>query len=784
MKRKGMGLDNRGATLVFSIVTIMFITILASLILSLAVSNFKIKAVDYKTRQDFYSAEVAADEIYTGIGTYAVEFLGQAYNQALSQMVVATHDSSQFIMYSQGTDLNKVFREEYMARLVSYLLDDAAAYSIDSVKSRIFSSDADVVNAFNTEINDRGYAANVLDKLKACVTGNADNTNIEILTTSEPKIMFEAVSASEPTFVINNVKVTYNNGTSVSEETFDIRLKFPDWSLYVKRQDLDNPYINYTLIGRNGLDFSANTIETITGGIYGGGTAKGPSTDSVGGINISSAQLSITPESGEIEGAVVSGGDIIVESSVTANAAFNVSNGRTWCDNIVTPAGRTVNEVRGASITLDGSTKTYVRDDLEISGDNSNVLINGDYYGYGINITESTGSSNNNAAKSSAIIVNGSKADITVNPASKLFLAGRAYINIGLDGIVDYVTGESVALKGNQQAYLVPSEWMISGKTNPCEDSAYSAFATNVSGLVDSSKIPGTLSALLDPSEPFVSKRARSGGIYWFIYFNFKDSDSVVTYIKNAAAGAYDVNGAAISSVIKSNDSTILETRNVNVVTGNAITSGAVSASNGSSVNVSGSFRTSEITMTSHNNYENRYELMKHLLVSVPDDDIVYDKRTANGRTYDLQVFSNDLTDNYIDKSLLQSAPYKNVDEIVTYDGESCRVIYMDNEGSGEYTYNDVSSMPVIIVCTGDVVIESGFRGLVVSFGKITVKRSAVMTADPVLVDKILSSAIFSGAGVKVGEVFRYYKSSTSSMENMDAIQYSDVIRYENWRKG
>lgn len=793
MKKKGMGLDNRGATLVFSIVTIMFITILASLILSLAVSNFKVKSVDYKTRQDFYSAEVAANEIYSGLGTYAVEYLGQAYTQALSQMEVTVTDANNYILYDNGAELNKIFRKEYMSRLVAYVLNDASAYTAASVKNRIFSDDASVVSAFNDEINNSATydIAKLKYVLEKCITGNKDNTKIEILTLQDesgndlPKLIFEEAVSGEPTFTINNVKITYNNGTNISEETFDIRLKFPDWSLYVERKPLGNPYIHYALIGEEGVVFDSGTVNSVTGGVYGGGTQKGPNTDSTGGVQILNTEVTITPQvTGSIKGALVSAGDIVVESSVTKNAQLNVSGGKTWCTNIVIPAGRTLNEVDGAGINFDAAAKAFVKDDLEISGDKSNVVINGDYCGYGINITESSAGNVNSAASSSAIIVNGSKANVSINPAGKLYVAGRAYINIGMDGIVDYVTGESVALKGNQQAYLVPGAWMAAGKTNPCPDAVYSPYSSNVAALVDTSKVPAALSSLLDPTAPFVAKRARSGGIYWFIYFNFKDSDSAVTFIRNAAAGAYDANGATIAATINSNDDTVLETVNVGVATGNAVTSGAVSASNGSTVSISGNYRATEITMTTYNNYNNRYQLMSHLLVAADnDDDIIYDKRNVNGTSYDLSCFTLKVTDNYIDRSVLTSGSYSNVDETVSVDGTSCRIIYKDNAGSDPYKYNDNSATPVIIVCTGDVNIENSFSGLVVAFGNIEISKGATITAAPVIVDKILTSASLS-TGVRAGEVFRYYQSTTGNIENMDAVQYSDVIRYENWRKG
>ena len=58
--------------------------------------------------------------------------------------------------------------------------------------------------------------------------------------------------------------------------------------------------------------------------------------------------------------------------------------------------------MEGVSFTTDAGNSLYLEDDLEINSNSSSADIKGNYYGY-----KSDGESINNAAQSSAIILNG-----------------------------------------------------------------------------------------------------------------------------------------------------------------------------------------------------------------------------------------------------------------------------------------------------------------------------------------------------------------------------------------
>lgn len=59
--------DNKGSTLVTVIVVTMFITILATMLLYMSGMNYYMKMTDMQTKENFYSAETALEEIKAGL---------------------------------------------------------------------------------------------------------------------------------------------------------------------------------------------------------------------------------------------------------------------------------------------------------------------------------------------------------------------------------------------------------------------------------------------------------------------------------------------------------------------------------------------------------------------------------------------------------------------------------------------------------------------------------------------------------------------------------------------
>jgi hypothetical protein len=101
---------------------------------------------------------------------------------------------------------------------------------------------------------------------------------------------------------------------------------------------------------------------------------------------------------------------------------------------------------------LSSGLAVYVRDDLEMNKNGTEVNIEGNYYGF------SHGQSGHD--KSSSIIIN-DKAIDKLRIGGKTVLHGSSYIRVNRDNInyfddASYQTGESLSIVGNYRAYMSP----------------------------------------------------------------------------------------------------------------------------------------------------------------------------------------------------------------------------------------------------------------------------------------------------------------------------------------
>ena len=77
--------QNEGSTLITVIVAIAFVTILTTIILGTTVVNVRMKGIDRRTRDDFYYAEKALNDIYTGLGQEIAVIAGDEYDSAFKK---------------------------------------------------------------------------------------------------------------------------------------------------------------------------------------------------------------------------------------------------------------------------------------------------------------------------------------------------------------------------------------------------------------------------------------------------------------------------------------------------------------------------------------------------------------------------------------------------------------------------------------------------------------------------------------------------------------------------
>ncbi len=243
--------------------------------------------------------------------------------------------------------------------------------------------------------------------------------------------------------VLKNVMVTYvADDGMVSRIKTDIRLVLPEifFNASFKLPDV----LSYSLIANDEMRF--NMPSTVQGSIYGGKN----------GIFVDGCSVAIN------------GADLIVTDKLLHidNASLHIAgDSNLWAEGIDVGEGSNV-DFRGS---------VYVRDDLTVNGNNSSIIIGSTYYGYGRNDAD--------ALYSSAILINGLNTKLDMSRVNRLYLAGRSYIKTagtisvgGSDRDNQNVRmGESLAVKSDQLAYLVPVEclWVKDGEnlctSNPVE---------------------------------------------------------------------------------------------------------------------------------------------------------------------------------------------------------------------------------------------------------------------------------------------------------------------------
>lgn len=128
--------DNRGSTLVLIVICATFIMLLATVILSLTVTNRQMKTVDYKAKNNFYLAETAVDEIKAGLEEYVAKALEVSYLKVMEQFI-------------DNTELERrdIMKEEFLDYLEDSLCSSEGYYSIDLLKNLLSDSSGFVIGS-------------------------------------------------------------------------------------------------------------------------------------------------------------------------------------------------------------------------------------------------------------------------------------------------------------------------------------------------------------------------------------------------------------------------------------------------------------------------------------------------------------------------------------------------------------------------------------------------------------------------------------------------------------
>ena len=568
--------DNKGSVMITVLVAFLFVAVLASIILATVTVNFKMRSIDRRTKDEFYYAEKALNDLYNGIGQECSEIMGETYNDVLSK-----YKKSDDSTYMDEEEAYKSFKKAFVTafykdialnqadKFSAYVVKDTSKKGSSDKASRAIVKNYGTIKYYNNSSRSESYT----------ISSESD-VNIE-------KIGF---------IVIEGVKVQSNpdaneNVGYISEINTDIVVEVPRVSFFTT----NNRAYDYAILANDGIELESNAIVKANGNVYGGTLPFTEIADKIeddknsykkaadyGGITLNNNSEFYINDAAY----VVSGGDITLNGGkFFVNQDNTMLNNQIWFENI---------EVNSPSeIKVNGD--LFAADDLQINSgaDGSTVIIKGSYYGYNdgkqqmtggggtkklttkkaiitsLNDYEKASADNDNiSSRSSSIVINAKQADVDMSDLKTLLLCGNAFINhmskdkiepgsdiqnnrkaetppktdylkliINAGKISDASVPESVALKMTQDIILMPTQFLKDTNPRSCEAGNSDPFQS------DLVSIPSDWFgySYIDSAKPYTYVKLdadNSAMIYAYCYLNFKDDESKTAYVKAVIDGA------------------------------------------------------------------------------------------------------------------------------------------------------------------------------------------------------------------------------------------------------
>ena len=469
-------MDSSGSTLITVIVAIAFVTILTTIILGTTVVNVRMKGIDRRTHDDFYYAEKSLNDIYTGIGQEVAVLAGHEYDAALKK--VGESDA-----YSTSKDVENEFRGQFIQKVYNLYKDidkgDLEEYIQGTSKGKVEKDpevkclkkngeecDADSVYAYRIEIRNVQVSVTDSSQYRSVISTDIiiDIPTLDFLGTNVD-VSDYGIIANKGLYILGTGKTIINGNV---------------YAGVYKSSESDYP--------NSSTDLDYNFYEI---------NDKSSKKDKIlGGINIENTDVEFNSNY------IISKGDINVagkNTKVTVNSdAANLSN--LWTTSLRTIENHS-DPLATSGPILDINANVFALNDLIINAPNSDVKITGNYYGYNdksvlteledSNKSLTVDSSKREDGVSSAIIINGIKSSLDMTGVNNFVLMGKAYIDFTSDNQTDtdamnlnslkqvVPTAEGVALKTNQQLYLVPPDFLK--EPNPMMESVGTEFDLSIS---------------------------------------------------------------------------------------------------------------------------------------------------------------------------------------------------------------------------------------------------------------------------------------------------------------
>lgn len=737
--------NNKGSALVMVLIILTIVGILAAVALWVSLVNYQMKLTDIKVKNNFYSAESVLDQICVGLQ----KDVSEAYEAAYKKVSLYYTEMSDI---ERKNEFESLYKNELKKRLKA--TDDATnmSYRMDILKGYVYQNLQD-----NTKLP---YAQiQVVDRAECKALNGVDGRMITY----------------NNHIVLKGIEVTFTDEdgyTSIIET--DISLGVPQMQ-FVTAENMPNT-MTYSIVGTTGVTIEGNT--SILGSLYAGNNgniAQDVSLDIRGAVNFEKSKY------------VVSYGKTKV--NIAQELKISRDDTQFWTHNI---------EVDGSKAKLWGN--TLVADDMTLKGNNPEVILGstenansftGKYVGFG--------DSKKNATDSSAIILNGVNSTLDMSHLRQLKLGGYAFINTEKinSGIStknsDITTGESIAIKSGQIAYLVPPECIgvdkdgksefgrnpityeekeiIDKRVEADKDAGYkevsaTVFARQMGASLDNylkenQDISSVISKVYDPVEKlvyyYINLEPEQAGRYFRNYYATGVKDKLELYTDFYTK---EIQLKEKNSLVRTAGNSILYNDEDGININNAQAAGLAD----------------ELIK-----YKSQYEAFQYILY--PNSDRITNEIRARGN-----VFNNLISDEGFEKLLDGAGKKEIVYNHPATEDKNMKAILV----KGDYEYkatDDPKGQVALIISTGNVTVSSNFKGTIIAKGKVFIGMTAAQIASRTSDEAKRLLSTEDAAGVPLYKAFvdgENYLSGTVDYEDgvvkQDKVPYSDIITYQNWK--
>ncbi|MBQ8822792.1 MAG: hypothetical protein IJZ82_09130, partial [Lachnospiraceae bacterium] len=495
--QKRKKLNNEGMALVLVIVVIALVAIFASVLMSLALVNFKMKMTEREAKKNFYSAEEVLDQIHIGLEKVVSDAINEAYSKAMQ-----TYKVDEF------TEKYRVaqFKLDYMTAIEAKIKDDAAMLARYDVDSLVAMLDADLKSKCEQE--------NGPLTIKCTLAEDAKN-----------------LEATTQGLILKDLSIEYMDGDYYSCIETDICIGYPEVELN-EATVIPNVF-DYSIIARNRLIFDQSDV-TVTGNVYAGDegvvlvTGAEVSVDNAGyfvtkGETVVNATTSLS----------VQGDGLWTKGIVVQDSGVLSADGDVYVQDDLTISGR------NGYVALSGNYYGYGDGSASLEGiseGNSAIVLN---------------------CKNATLDMNGLD---TLMLCGNAYINGNSIKvdNGDMSETASYNTGQvmlgtSVAMKTDQIAFLAPAEClgtvMEEGQTkvmvgrNPMSEEEYNAWFNTYTSLIGYKKLDENVavSALKNPLSSYglnsssfqtIFKRVGSETIC-YVYLKFDSTEQADRYYRD-----------------------------------------------------------------------------------------------------------------------------------------------------------------------------------------------------------------------------------------------------------